>query len=614
MSPPAPSRREWWTVAGIALALALLLTLPVVLTPWARVIGAERSDVWAHLWGYWRTEQALLVHGRFPLAEPALNHPWGGDLYHVDLLNSLLSLPLGLVLGRAMAFNLVVWLQLVLATTVTWRLARELRVGQLPALLAGLAFGYGPYVLGFAVASGVSERLNVAWLPLFLWAMLRLARGGGQRWVGVGAAAFLLAVLGCWKFGLFVFMLAGLFSLFLLVRPLFLRGFHPQELGGSLIGAYRDLILLRLLPLALACALIVAPLAWMAAGSSHDEGGMMPRSTPLFWDGQADLGAPDGRLLHETDLFTAVDLVRPFAQGKVTTEKDWLFQSIYSGLSLVVLALGSLVARRRFARFFLPAALFFGILALGPRIELWPGAPSMLSPLFFATARVVPFFTAMHTPWEYALLAALCLAMAGALGLDWLLAKLPPGLGRRLGPALLVLVVLDLGAGSGLPLPLPSARVHIPPLYEALAEEPGRFALLDYPMRRPGSRLVPETYYLYQTVHRRPIPYGINACWLETLPFWHQLGQLSDGERASYTPSPRELEDARAMLAEMGLRYVLLHREVADPERLPALEAFFTGWLGEPSRSEGGISVYRVPGALEIGQQPPPSPQRAAPR
>ncbi len=613
MSDAAPSRRDGLAVAGIALVLGLLLTLPVALKPWAQIIGAERSDVWAHLWGYWRTENALLVHGRFPLAEPALNHPFGGDLYHVDLLNSLLALPLGLALGRVVAFNLVVWLQLVLAATVTWRLARELRVGQVPALLAGLAYGFGPYMLGFAVASGVSERLNIAWLPLFLWAMLRLARGDGWRWVGVGAGAFLLAVLGCWKFGLFLFMLAGLFSLFLLLRPLFLARFHPAELDGGLGRSYRDLLLLRLLPLALACALIVSPAAWMASGSSHDEGGMLPRSTPLLWDGQQDLGAPDGRILHETDLFTAADLIQPFAQGKVTTEKDWLFQSIYSGVVLALLSLGSLVARRRYARFFLPAALVFALLALGPRIELWPGAPSLGSPAFFATARVVPFFTAMHTPWEYALLAALCLAVAGALGLDWLLERLPVRISRVLGPVLVVVVMADLVLGAGLPLPLPSARVHVPAVYQELAKEPGQFALLDYPMRRPGSRLVPETYYLYQTVHQRPIPYGINACWLETLPFWHQLGQLSDGERASYEPSPRELEDARVMLAEMGLRYVLLHGDVASEERLPALEAFFSGWLGPPSRGVGAIRVYRVPGAVEIGEQPR-APQRAAPR
>jgi hypothetical protein len=613
VSDAAPSRRDGLAVAGIALVLGLLLTLPVALKPWAQIIGAERSDVWAHLWGYWRTENALLVHGRFPLAEPALNHPFGGDLYHVDLLNSLLALPLGLALGRVVAFNLVVWLQLVLAATVTWRLARELRVGQVPALLAGLAYGFGPYMLGFAVASGVSERLNIAWLPLFLWAMLRLARGDGWRWVGVGAGAFLLAVLGCWKFGLFLFMLAGLFSLFLLLRPLFLARFHPAELDGGLGRSYRDLLLLRLLPLALACALIVSPAAWMASGSSHDEGGMLPRSTPLLWDGQQDLGAPDGRILHETDLFTAADLIQPFAQGKVTTEKDWLFQSIYSGVVLALLSLGSLVARRRYARFFLPAALVFALLALGPRIELWPGAPSLGSPAFFATARVVPFFTAMHTPWEYALLAALCLAVAGALGLDWLLERLPVRISRVLGPVLVVVVMADLVLGAGLPLPLPSARVHVPAVYQELAKEPGQFALLDYPMRRPGSRLVPETYYLYQTVHQRPIPYGINACWLETLPFWHQLGQLSDGERASYEPSPRELEDARVMLAEMGLRYVLLHGDVASEERLPALEAFFSGWLGPPSRGVGAIRVYRVPGAVEIGEQPR-APQRAAPR
>mgnify|MGYP007066195429 CR=1 FL=1 len=597
---PVPSWRSWLTVAGIALLLAVLLTLPVAAGPGQRIIGADRSDVWAHLWGYWRTEQALLVHGRFPLAETALNHPFGGDLYHVDLLNSLLALPLALIVGRTAAFNLLVWVQLVLAATITWRLARELTQREIPALMAGLAYAFSPYVLGFAVASGVSERLNVAWIPLFLWAMLRLARGDGLRWAAVGAGAFLLAVLGCWKFGLFVYLLAFAFSLFLLARPLFLVRWHPSELTGGLGRTYRDLLLRRLLPLALACAVIVAPLALLAAGSSHDEGGMLPRSTPFLWDGHADLGAPEGRVLHETDLFTAVDLVRPFGVAKVTLEKDWLFQSVYGGLVLGLLALGSLVARRRYARFFLPAACLFGLLALGPYLDLWPGLNLGTSPLFFFVARIVPFFTAMHTPWEYALLAALCLALAGAIGLDALLGRLGSWPARGVGVALVVAVLVDLTLGGRVPLPIPSATVEVPPLYAELAVEQGRFAILDYPMRRPGTRLVPERYYLYQTVHQRPIPYGINACWLETLPFWHQLGQLADGQRASFEPSPRELLDARSELAAMGVRYLVLHSEIASDEQLPGLLAFLASWLGPPERSEGPLVVYRVPGAVEI--------------
>lgn len=603
-NPGPPTRRAWFIVVGVASLLAVLVTLPVLLQIGGRIIGAEHSDVWAHLWGYWRTERALLVHGRFPLAETALNHPHGGDLYHVDLLNSLLALPLGLVLGRTVAFNLVVWAQLVLATTFTWRLAREFTQRDIPAIMAGLAFGFSPYVLGFAVASGVSERLNVAWIPLFLWAMLRLVRGGGLRWAAMAAGAFLLAVLGCWKFGLFVYLLAFMLSLFLLVRPLFLVRWHPVELPGGLGSAYRDLLLRRLLPLALACAVVVAPLALMAAGSLQDDGGMLPRSTPLLWDGQADLGAPEGRVLHETDLFTALDLVRPLAPAKITMEKDWLFQSVYVGLALCLLGLGSLVARRRYARFFLPAAVMFWLIALGPTIELWPGGGQFSSPLFFAMARVVPFFTAMHTPWEYALLGALCAALAGAIGLDVLLGRVSPRLGRLLGPVLLVVVMVDLTAMSRVPLPLPSADVQVPSLYADLAVEPGGFAVLDYPMRRPGTRLVPEQYYLFQTVHQRPIPYGINACWLENLPFWHELGQFADGVRVDFMPDERHRRDARDELAQMSVRYLVLHSEVVRPERLPALQAFFTDWLGPPERSEGPLLVYRVPGAVELDVSP----------
>ena len=58
------------------------------------VVGGQHTDIWSHLWGYWRTERDVLSKGIIPYEEPFLNYPYGGRLYHVDLLNSFYMLPL----------------------------------------------------------------------------------------------------------------------------------------------------------------------------------------------------------------------------------------------------------------------------------------------------------------------------------------------------------------------------------------------------------------------------------------------------------------------------------------------------------------------------------------
>jgi len=594
--PAMPSPRQSAAIAAaLYLALALAVTWPLLLVAGSHVTGGAQSDVWAHLWGFWRTEKALFVEHALPYQEGHLNHPYGGSLYHVDLLNSLFMLPLSALFGRALGYNLLLWGQLVAGGLAMFLLARRFVQRAAPAFLAGVGFAFCSYLLSFPLASGVSERLNIVWIPLFFLAFVRILDRARPRWFLLAGLSFLLATLGCWKFGLFLYMLSCAFSLYLLLRLPLARWLSKEPPRRTLGRALAELVGLKLLPLALVCALAAAPLALLAAGSVQSEGAILPRISTILWDGQASVGAEAGQLLHETNLFTVWDFFSPStASLRVTHHHDLLYQGIYLGLGLALLAAVSLVSRVRWARFFFPAALLFAVLSQGPWIVFGEGGAQHASWLYFAVARAVPFFTAMHAPWEYSLLTAFCLSLGAALGLDLLLARLQrPRLRSSVGWSVAVLVSAELLLVNPAPVPVPLAEVRIPSFYQQLAREQGEFAVFDFPPQRADTGLVPETYFLYQTVHKRPIPYGINECWLTKDAFWNQLVRLAPGQ-----PLPRADQEEHALefLAEHSFRYFVLHKENVRAPALQGYLAYFGRIFGQAVHEDEQLVAYRVPG------------------
>ena len=181
------ARAREGVVAVVYLALALLLTWPAVLRPASVLIGHPRGDHWPNLWGYGWVRGELLA-GRFPLTIEQLGFPEGGTLYYLDM-----AIPVEPWLGPVATYNLLVWFNLVLGAVGAFALVRHLTGSRGGAFLAGLVYGFSPYVLG-VIASGISECLTVGWLPLFLLAMIRLGETGRWRH-GVAAAALAVACL-----------------------------------------------------------------------------------------------------------------------------------------------------------------------------------------------------------------------------------------------------------------------------------------------------------------------------------------------------------------------------------------------------------------------------------
>ena len=115
-----------WQKYGIVALLYLVagcwLIWPVLENLDGMVVGGQHTDIWSHLWGYWRTERDVLSKGIIPYEEPFLNYPYGGRLYHVDLLNSFYMLPLTGLFGRIAGYNILVLLHIITAGVATFAL------------------------------------------------------------------------------------------------------------------------------------------------------------------------------------------------------------------------------------------------------------------------------------------------------------------------------------------------------------------------------------------------------------------------------------------------------------------------------------------------------------
>ncbi len=122
-------------------ALAAVLAAPA----WARgqLIGHPDVDVWNHAWGLWWWADSV-ANGELPWRTPLLAHPGGGVLWFADPLGALFSLPVTLLFGPAVAWNLLLITRIAWAGFHARRFAAVLGAPGPHTVVAGVAFAASP--------------------------------------------------------------------------------------------------------------------------------------------------------------------------------------------------------------------------------------------------------------------------------------------------------------------------------------------------------------------------------------------------------------------------------------------------------------------------------------
>jgi hypothetical protein len=595
-------RRPALAPALLTAGLAGLLLGPALPRLHRHFLGIAEVDHFGTQWFYQFTQRGLL-EGSSLLRTEQFFHPWGKDvLLHTgaNLLDAVLALPLRLLLGPVLGYNLFLILGLVASGWAFSRLARHF-VDHRPTVVATSAlFACSPFVL-YEAAEGRPTQAITALIPLFLLQAWRAGESRGWRAPVLGGV--LLALLGYqyWYYAIFGGFVAAALGAWRALLP-------PEGSGGraGVVGRHSAMAGVALV--------LVAPVALPMLLRTELGGAEVPGLLDVAAWGWGSGLAPVTQEGHRIALLGWQPLLGQaayFMQDEAGAQRLVGHQQVPS-VALLLVLLAWLRAPGRLDRGGFGVALATAaILAVGPMVLVGglvlPNLPYLL---------LTKTFGFMQRLWWPARALAFVDVLA-FLALAVVLAR-----AARLGPrghgAVLLGVGLTLVAGlarAGL-LPFPTWDASIPAGYRCLAQgEPG--ALIELPYGWTQAHLY------YQSAHGRPIMGGM----LERNPVFipEQARALREDNRfvagllqAAATgdePATEGLEDDREATIALGYRWVVLQRDAyfmanehhdeeeqaallrVQQTRLRRVERELEALLGPAAYADGRLRIYPIGGA-----------------
>jgi hypothetical protein len=556
-----PSKSAWLRTAQL-LGLTVLVFWGCWSTASERLIGDEGLDVWSHAWGV-RWVFNHVAEGNIPWDVAGLAHPRGGNLWYIDPLGALISLPAQLIGGPVLAHNSILFFQVVLAAGAAMAFARALG-GR--GWIAAAALATAPTFLA-EIHNGTVE---ACWIGL-----VALAGAAATRSHWLGGAAVGLAGLATPYHGIGAAMVVGTVLLF-----------EPHRSDSS---PWRR----RLIETALAAgvAILVAGPGFLALQANLDDPmGIAKKSTVLMNFPVFKINAVDPLAFLMPGDFWTVHL-----QGEETSP---FRRTPYLGLTLLALVLPLWLRSAQTRWWMLPAGIAAS-LALGP--FLWHDGD------FVRTASgdllAMPFRAflglgvTMDHPLRFVSASVTVLAVladVSARKLEYKVA-LPVFVWTSLIIGVVLVEQLRLAPNVW---PLNTASGALPTVYSTL-EDDG--AVIDLPAAR-GESIATNRYLYWQGLHQRPIPYSHKVgpdlpTMNPALRTWADLSR--SGPRPSSDPgrlpAGASIRQGVRDLGRSGYRWVVLHPELLlnDKSRAAHNHAL-TEALGPPLQLEGKW-VWSIP-------------------
>lgn len=564
-----------WPDLAVLAAVACLPLLSLVHHP-AAVLADPGSEAPVKLWVYETFARVGLLGGVVDTA----GWPNVGSLNNPDPVGTLVTAALRPVLGRYGAYNALITLQLFADLVAVWLLVRTRVRSRGAALYGAVVFVATPLLLVYCVAGAVTDMLNLWPWALALRAGLR-ALGTGVRdglraglWAGVG-------VVTC-PYNAVVF---SILAVPLLAAVAHLKGDAPwSRVAQAGVGIVVGVALLAG-PYAWSLrALTEAPDSQMSAQQIADTRHMAPY--PFL-----EPGHPDRYTAYLSD-YVAVgksSLIERSAGSRY-------YRAFSPGWSLLAFAAAGLGLRRRRTGpvVWCGAAAFCALASLGPFTPItasWHAA-SPENPVWLGLQRFWPGAALILEPFRYALPAVLALAVAGAMGVEAVEARVDRRWAPWVGPAALGLWLAELIAVSPVPVPLPVAELPASSATRRLAPDaaspiagPGAVLYLPY-FDRESDRFN-RIHFIDQLVSGRAVAdevMGFPARYLRENNYTAALlaAEKPHG-RLRTEPADRSRIDAdRARLAADGFAAIVLNRaHFADPQRYAEVRALLTPF-GEP--------------------------------
>jgi hypothetical protein len=522
------------TVAVIAGLLGLLLTMPLALHMGDSIYGTpgDATGTVAVFW-WWGFS---LQHGKPLLDNTMLGVPAGSGWEQVSfgVMQVSVFVPLTLLVGPVVAYNLGVLSSYPLTAWTTFLLGRRLGMTVLAAAFSALAFGFMPYHTEKAMGHLMQTHMEV--FPAFLVFALRWAQGGSW-WNLAGAGA--IAGLTLWTDFYFAYILVAEALAFFAVNAVLkvnLRSSRWHHLRDQLLG---------LIGVGAVAALFVPPALLLA----HRPGSGSYSSSV----------AGEISIFHRTLDAVAVYSARPreylLPWHANPLVPDWIRQleishlhmsnfseqSLFIGYTVIVLAAaGVILARRPFPIVLALAIGFAGFVMAQPPMPRY-GPIALIGPSYFLN----PLLPVFRVYARFGILVLFGAALLAGLGFGVLQARLGSGRGRWVLAIPFLLAALEFNN-------VPPTHTYMifpaPAEYQWLRDQPPGI-LVEYPLAT-GPELTQEIqsrqYMLYQQVHLHPM--------LNGAPPTSAAGSVAAHLEPYSAPGVAD------QLRTLGIRYVFVHR------------------------------------------------------
>jgi len=540
--------RDHGFVFPLYFGLTLFFTFPTLLHLTDAIGGDHQADALQNYWNLWWTYEAVVKLHQNPFQASFIHYPFGLPLFFhtYNLLNGLISLPLQMVFGPTVAYNLMNYFAFTMAGVGAYCLAWHLTKQRSAAFLAGLIYAFSPY-MAYHLKAGQPFMLSLEWFPFYLLALLK-GLHERKRFLLLAALFLFMIALTDWHYTAYALLLTGLVGL--------------HELG--ILPTWRERITL------------IKNLAFVGASFTLI---LSPILLPMFGEMAKEpyaLRSLDHSIVHSTDLisFFLPSIFHPFwgewassiFYGHLTPKFVAGGVATLGSIPLILAIFGIFDSRSRSSLFILIFLVFF-VLALGPYLQVNGQNSSETEhpiPLPYLLFRQLPLMSMHRIPSRFVSVVMLALAILASLGLHSLRQHLPKQyLSLFLFTSLLLLFEFW-------PRPFALTAVgkdQVSPFYQKIAQDGAQYAILEIPDLDSKSMF-------YQTYHQKPIFGGQIARpkghpWrrarlfgplLQVVPNFQDVGQKDDAEAVQMA------------LRGQNVRYVVFYKQEFGNARKSAVE------------------------------------------
>lgn len=533
-------------VGALSAFLFLLFSWPLLLRFSSSVFADPQwpFDTYGTLYGVWWMKYAW-AHGLASGKDILLAHPFGLDWSNLPV-QPLVAWPLfffSLAGGEIFSYNLFVVLNFALTGAAAYALCYYCTGHPRGSLLGALLFTFSSNHLIQTMAHVGFSALQ--WIPLFILCWLYLWEK--RTWKGAVLCALSFCLLFWSNYYFFYFSL--FFIACFLAVSLFNRKIFPWKGMGKLLLGAAFLAGALLSPQALPLAKkVLAPQTApeiQASGYVRSEKDLQKYGARL-----SDYVVP-------SELHPIFGRIVRWAQKKgILAERHWSDRTLFLGTFSLGMVPVLFFARRRFSqrdRFLIRLSvigiLFFIWFSLVPWLRAGPlsiPTPSaILHPLF-------PMFRYYSRAGFFA-----SLFLSVLVAYVWKYHPVQFGTARKKNIVVALFACLAMFEF----LVVPPARnldlSPVPAVYTWLKEQPGDFAVVEYPFVRAIEERQ-QKYAFYQRVHRKPLVNGGDE------------GTLSDALRKQ----SQHVQDSAmwSLLAHLGTKYAIVHENAENFQNNPSLK------------------------------------------